>query len=103
MSRKTYVSAGSNTTILSGPGKLYGIHVTPAAGSAVLVADSKNLGATPNYNSDADPSGGVLIGRFGPYSGTSSDFLDFKGAHVNDGITVAATSSARVTVLYGEG
>ena len=103
MSRYTYISAGSSTTVLSGPGKLYSIHITPVAGSTLLVADSKNLGASPTFNSDADPSGGVLIGRFGPYGGTTTDYLDFKGASVNDGITVAATSNARLTVLYGEG
>ena len=100
MSRYSYISAGSNTTVLSGPGTLYGVHVSPVSGASVLIADSTNLGAAPNFNADANPSGGLLLGRFGLYTGTPPDFLDFKGAHVNDGITIAASSNARLTVLY---
>ena len=97
MSASTYISAGSNTRVKSGAGTLYGIHVSPANGATILVQDSATgLGAAPNFNSDTHTG---IIGRIGMYASAVPDFIDFKGVHFGDGLTVAATSNARLIVL----
>ena len=98
MSDVTLISSGSNTTVLSTPGKLYGIHVSDANGGVVLVADAINLGATPNYNV-ATQSG--LIERIGPLQNAGPVTVNFHGARLYSGLTIAATSSAKVTAFYG--
>lgn len=96
MSTPTYIATGSTTLVQSGPGNLYGIHVDPQNGTQVVVIDSLNAGSiTSNFN--FDPVG--LIARIGTYATAVPDFLDFKGVHFNTGLTVAATSTARLTVL----
>lgn len=99
MSTPTYISTGSTTTVVTGPGNLYGIHVTPAAGTQVVVIDSTTAGSiTSNFN--FDPVG--LISRIGPYQASPNpDYIPFWGDHFNNGLIVSASSNARLTVFYG--
>lgn len=102
-----WISAGSNTTVKDGAGSLYSINLSPGQGSVVLIVDSDGatnaLGAAPNLNSDALTG---TIGRLGPYSTSSNGtaptptLIAFAGLGFNSGLTLAATSNARMIVEY---
>lgn len=91
----TTISTGSNTTVKSGYGKLRGLVVNPAAGSVVHVVDSVSIGATPNLNTSQ--TGEIL--RIGPYVDAEPEPYRF-AIGFNVGLTIAATSNARVHVEY---
>jgi hypothetical protein len=88
--RYTFISTGSNTTVGTGARTLYRVLSSNPTGSIVRVEDG-DLGTTPNFNTfDTDTihlGGGALL-DFGP------------GIGVNTSITVAATSNARLTVVW---
>lgn len=99
MSRITFISAGSTTLVASGGGNLYGVAVDKGNGATVLVADSLNLGATPDYNAVNQTGLMRSIGTLqtaGPYD------AEFKGAHFSTGLSISASSTARVTVTWSE-
>ena len=101
MSRYTFLSTGSTTQIASGPGNLYGIHITPPGGGQFVAIDALQAGSiTSNFNQD--PVG--LISRLSIGS-TASDVppgpVPFFGVHFDNGLVVSATSNARVTVFSG--
>ena len=68
-----YVSAGSNTTVASGPGTVYSIHVLPAAGASVLVANAASLGA-PALDDDPGDADWTAEIR----TGTEDSTMDFE-------------------------
>lgn len=90
------VSAGSNTTVKSGYGKLRSVTVTPAAGTVVHVVDSTSIGATPNLNTSQ--TGEIL--RLGPFVDAEPEYFGPYHIGINSGLTIAATSNARVHVEY---
>ena len=94
MPKATYISAGSTTLVKSGAGFLYGMHTSPANGATIYAVDSISIGAAPNLNTDLT---GTLF-RVG-YTGAAPDFIDTKGVGFSLGLTVSATSSARITVM----
>ena len=96
MSRVTFISAGSNTTVKSVASRLYAVHVSAANGGTVLVADNVNLGATPNFNVSSQTD---LIGYLGPLANAGPHAFNFHGVNLDNGLTVAATSNARVSVF----
>lgn len=86
-----FISAGSNTAVKSTPGTLYGIVSSNPTGSIIRVDDG-DMGTSPNYNGFGAPYTIALAG------GT---YLDFSpGIGFNTQLTVAATSNARLTVIY---
>lgn len=97
MSRRTFISAGSSTTVSSDPTRLYGIHVSNANGGTLLVADNDNLGATPDFNA-VNQTG--LVGAYGPLQNAGPHTFNFHGLRLENGLTVAATSNPRVTVFH---
>jgi hypothetical protein len=95
--RIALVSTGSNTRVASGGGTLYRVLVTPTFGSTVRIDDSLNLGAAPNMNG----VGADTIGNFGTFNDSGLVVLDFApGVGFNAGLAIAATSNARLTVVY---
>lgn len=96
MSRYTHIATGSNTTVVSTAGNLYSVHIDRGNGGTVLLADSTDLGATPNYNTDPT----AVIRRIGTIADAGPHEYDFKGVHFDNGLTVAASSSASVTVYW---
>ena len=87
--RYTHISAGSNTTVGTGARTLYRV-INATTGSITRVEDG-DLGQSPDFNAAGDTDT-IAIG-----SGT----LDFgPGIGVNTKITVAATSNARLTVVW---
>lgn len=88
--RYTLVSAGSNTTIKSSAGSLYSVVSSNPSGSTVRLENAANLGTTPDLNA----VGATTIANAG---GAVMDFLPGIGF---DALTVAATSNARVTIVY---
>lgn len=97
MSTPTYISAGSTTQVRSGPGSLYGVHITPANGASVVFIDATDAGSIAS-NFAQDPIG--IFARIGVYAAATPDFIEMKGVHFNSGLIVSATSSARLTVLH---
>jgi len=96
MPQYAFVALGSNTNVKSGSGKLYSVTAGAASGTLVI-ADSLSIGATPNYVTigQSVPSNIAYI----PLAATSQSY-EFYGAIFQDGLTVAATSSAPVTVIF---
>ena len=84
-----FISAGSNTSVKAAPGSLYRILSSNPSGSIVRVEDG-DMGATPNFNTtDTDT---IWLG--------GGSTLDFGPGIGFDMLTVAATSNARLTIVY---
>lgn len=100
MSTPTGISIGSTTLVKSGPGHLYGLHVTPTQGSALVILDTLT---TTNSGADLNAAvvQGTLIDRLGwsAASTTPPQDLSYYGTTFSSGLTVAASSNARVTVF----
>lgn len=95
--RYALISAGSNTTVKTGSGSLYGLYIRPANGASVRVEDAANLGAAPDLNNPSASS----IALLGTYASAAPDVVTFTpGIGFNDGLTVAASSNTRITVVY---
>jgi hypothetical protein len=89
--RYTFISAGSNTSVATGARTLYRVLSSNPAGSTIRVEDG-DIGQSPNWNGTGDTDtiylgGGALL-DFGP------------GVGVNSQINVAATSNARLTIVW---
>ncbi len=100
MSKPTVISTGSSTLVKASGGTLYSIHVTPAAGGSVILADTPAAGfgaGGPDFNSNTFTEPWRL--RYGPYAGTSDVQISFAGTQFSSGLTVAASSSSRVAVF----
>jgi len=95
--RYTFISAGSNTTVGTGARTLYRVHVSPANGTTVRIDDATDLGATPNLNATDT----ATIAATGVFANTAPGVIDFgPGVGTNIGITLAATSNAKLTVVW---
>ena len=93
----TFISAGSNTTVGTGARTLYRVHVSPANGTTVRIDDATDLGAAPNLNA----TGTATIASAGVFASTAPGIIDFgPGVGTNAGITLAATSNAKLTVVW---
>jgi hypothetical protein len=89
--RYSHISSGSNSRVKSGAGTLYRIISSNPSGGTIRVDDSLDLGQSPNLNA----SGSDTIVN------ASASVLDFgPGLGINAGIVVAASSNAKVTVVY---
>lgn len=93
--RWAMVSTGSNTTIKRSAGSLYSVTVVPTAATpGVRIEGKADLGTAPNMNAvGAD----TIITQGGLPATTTYDFGPGIGF---DGLSVAATSNARITVVY---
>lgn len=99
MPRSTYISAGSSTCIKSGAGTLYVAHISPANGSSLVLADTPDLGAAgPNFNLRTSVTSTIAF--IGTFASTVPASIDLNGAAFNNGLSVSATSSAAVTVVW---
>lgn len=94
--RYALVAEGSNTTVKRTAGSLYGLLVAPANGASVRVEDATDLGATPDLNA----TGASTIARIGTYAAATPDEVGFGPGVGFSALTIAATSNARVTVVY---
>ena len=92
--RSTIISTGSNTTIKPGAGTIYRVNWTKPTGGSIRVEGNKDLGAAPNLN--ASGSDTIILGL-----AATTDFdIPFGPGVGFDGLSVAATSNARVTVVW---
>ena len=96
MSRSTFIATGSTTLVKTGPGYLYGVHISPANGASLVTIDSLT---TSNTGVDFNANVTGMISRDGLWATTVPDFVPFYGVRFDNGLTVAASSSARLTVL----
>ena len=87
--RYTYISGGSNTSVGTGARTLYAVLGTQTG--ATLRVEDGDMGQSPNFNGTGDTDT-VYIGPipvdFGP------------GVGFNSQINVAATSNAKLTVVW---
>lgn len=98
MPNQTHLSAGSNSTIKSGSGQVYGVIVGGNAnGATVFLTDSLSIGATPNFPNQF--ANGSNLGVIGPVTAAGGSF-SMHGAPFIIGLNVAATSNAPVTVIW---
>jgi hypothetical protein len=96
---RTYTSAvGSNWRVKTGSGSLFGIHGYIPNGGSVKAENTLNLGTTPDLNA---VTSNATLAYYGPVTaaGTFNVFFE-PGVGFDDGLTVAATSNARFTVIY---
>jgi hypothetical protein len=91
--RALTISAGSNTTVKSGPGRLHRINWTKPDDSTIRIENGQ-LGATPDLN---NPGARTLF--FG-LAATTDATLDFSPGVGFEDLTIAATSNAKVNVVY---
>ena len=92
--RAAIIALGSNTTVKAGAGRLHRVNWTKPTGSSIRIEGVKDLGAAPNLNA----SGNDTI-FFGLAATTDYD-IPFGPGVGFDGLTIAATSNARVNVVY---
>ena len=95
-----FISAGSSTRVKDGPGLLKSVWIMPASGGSLVIADNPNLGAGgPDFN--ALTSVTSTITNLGVWPATPSPtFFDAFATRFQNGLSIAASSSARVTVLF---
>ncbi len=91
------IALGSNTTVKSGAGTLYRVIVSPANGATVWIEGAANLGASPNLN--AAP-GSATIAKVAEYGSAVPASIDFGPGVSFPALTIAATSNARLSVIY---
>jgi len=90
------IAAGSNTTIKSTAGTIYGAHVfATSQGGSVRIEDGE-LGATPDLNL----TGGTTILRATSITSNGRDFLDLSPGVGFGKLTIAGTSNTRIVALY---
>ena len=90
----TNISTGSNTTIKATGGSIYRINWTKPTGSTIRIEGSANLGATPDLNASGTDT--IMLGL----AATTDYDIAFGPGVSFRGLSVAATSNARVTVIY---
>src|SRR5688572_4858528 len=94
-----YIAAGSSTRVKDGPGRLFGFWIAPAAGSSLVLADSPNLGNSgPNFNSPTSVTS--TIGFLNQFSVATPQYFNAHAAPFVNALTVAASSSAKVTIFF---
>jgi hypothetical protein len=100
MPQSTYISLGSNTTVKTGAGVVYGVGVSGIAnGGTVFLVDSAGLGVAPSYPAQFANSSNIAV--FGTVAAATGPFgQNLWGAHFQRGLTVAATSNANFTVFW---
>ena len=96
MSRPTTIATGSTTLVKTGPGYLYGVHISPANGASLVTIDTLT---TSNTGVDFNANATGQISRDGLWASAVPDFVPFWGVRFDTGLTVAASSSARLTVF----
>ena len=98
--RYAYISLGSNTTVKSGSGRLFGVLAggPGMSGGSVFAVDSTSIGATPNYVTQRSNSSNLA--DIGPLPATVGATFDLMGIGFEVGLTVAATSNTDLTVIY---
>lgn len=97
---RTYTSAvGSNYLVKSGSGSLYSVHGFLPAGGSVKLENASGLGAAPNLNAVTSNSTMAYYGP-APTGGTLFDVTFTPGAGFDDGLVIAATSNARISLVY---
>ena len=90
----TLISAGSNTTVKATAGTLYGVHWDKPTNATIRIDKSSDLGASPTLTvTGADT---LFLGL----AATTDSYIDFTPGVGFDALTLAATSNARVTVVY---
>ena len=100
MSKVAYISAGSSTRVKDGPGSLFGVWFAPVAGSTLVMADNPDLGASgPNFNALTSVTSTIAFPGVYPASPVPA-YFDAHAFRFANALTVAATSSARVSVFY---
>lgn len=98
MPKYQYVALGSNTTVKSGTGQVYGVTIGGANGATVLVMDAISIGTSPDYNAvprSVASNIAVITGV-----GATPFSVPLHGAQFGTGLVIAATSNAPVSVFY---
>src|SRR3990167_5475363 len=102
MALATFFSTASTHNLFRGDGTYYGVSVSPAAGGTVVLADLADAGATAlNLNDPAGISG--VFEAYGVFPASPSPFsLEGHGTALRNGLTLAFTSTMKVTVYYDD-
>ena len=94
--RYSFVSAGSNSTLKSGSGHVYGVVAGGGNGGTVFLVDSIGIGVTPNYPTQLSNSSNLAT----YVMGAAGDDFNLFGVPFHVGLTVAATSNINLAVAY---
>lgn len=90
------IASGSNTTVKSTMGSLYGIFAFPTGQGASVRVEDGDLGAAPDLNA----SGTDTIIRMTALSSNAVNYVDLKPGVGFGKLVIAATSNTRVVALY---
>jgi hypothetical protein len=102
MPQAVLLSTASTHNVFRGDGTYYGMSISPAAGGTIVLADLADAGATaPNINNPVGISG--AFEAYGPFAASPPpDSVRGYGTRIANGLTVAFTSTMRVTVYYDD-
>lgn len=92
-------SVGSNYLVKRGSGSVYGVHGFIPQGGSVRLDDTTSLsaGVVDFYSVTSN----ATMAFYGPVTAAGTFSAEFTpGVGFDDGLVVAATSNARVTIVY---
>ena len=90
------ISSGSNTTVKSSLGNLYGIYAFPTGQGGSVRVEQADLGASPDLNA----SGSSTIFRATALTSNTVNYFDLKPGVGFAKLVIAATSNTRIVALY---
>ena len=93
-----YFSTASTHNVFRGQGTYYGFSVNPVAGGTVVIADLADAGATVDIHSVAS-----TVESYGTFPASPVPVnVPAPGVHLQHGLTVAFTSTMKVTAYYDD-
>lgn len=98
MPRYQHIATGSNTTVKTGAGQVYGMTVGGVNGATAFLMDSVSIGVAPAYPTLLSSSSNILT--VANLAAGNPEHFPTYGASFVVGLTVAATSNAPVTVYF---
>jgi len=100
MALATFLSTASTHNVFRGDGTYYGMSVSPAAGGTVILADLADAGA-PGLNLNAPAGISGIFEAYGVFPASPPPAtLDGHGLGISDGLTLAFSSTMKITVYY---
>lgn len=98
------LSAPSTYLLATGAGSYYGLNISPAAGGTVVIADTVDIGATPEMStpSTAGNVPGAMV-VLGPWPANPSPaYIESERMPFTDGLSISYTSTVAMTVHYDD-
>ena len=90
------IASGSNTTVKSTMGNLYGLYAFPTGEGASVRVENADLGASPDLNA----TGSSTLIRVTALTSNTVNYVDLRPGVGFGKLVIAATSNTRIVALY---